>query len=153
MRLKVRIIAVGSIKESYLKEGIEHFMQALNRRWDVVIQELPETRVSDGASEAEIHKAVTKDSEGILSAIHPSERVILLDSKGAMLTSRELRNRIRNLSEDGHVPLVMVIGGSHGVNREMFRQVAFSLSFSRMTFPHQLMRLVLLEQIYRLMSS
>ncbi len=126
-------------------------MGLLNRNQRVTIEEIPEARVSQKASDAEIEKAVAIESERILKRISPMEKVILLDVKGKMLTTTETKKKMHELSDGGQRGLCIVIGGSYGVNREMFLGKAFSLSFSMLTFPHQLMRLVLLEQLNRIL--
>jgi 23S rRNA (pseudouridine1915-N3)-methyltransferase len=150
--IKVRVIAVGTIKEAYLKRGIEYYLKILNRNGDVTIQEIPEAKIPEKASEADIRRAVTLESERVLKAVSTSDRMILLDAEGTLMSTREVKKKMHVVSDGGRLPLVFVIGGSHGVEREMFSDKAFSLSFSKMTFPHQLMRLVLLEQLSQVMD-
>ena len=150
--IKVRIIAVGTIKEAYLKTGIEYYLKILNRNGEVTIHEIPEVKIPEKASEADIRRAVALESERILKAVSSSDRMILLDAEGTMMSTREVKKKMQVISDGGRLPLAFVIGGSHGVNREIFSDKAFSLSFSKMTFPHQLMRLVLLEQLSKMMD-
>jgi 23S rRNA (pseudouridine1915-N3)-methyltransferase len=135
-----------------LRIGIDYYLKVLKKHHNVMIQEISEAKIPLRASKAEIRKAVVLESDSILKRINPMEKVILMDVQGMMLSSVEFKSKLVSLSDGGQMDLCLIIGGSHGVSREMFMGKAYFLSFSRMTFPHQLMRLVLLEQLSRILS-
>ena len=145
---KIKIIAVGKIKEKYLKDAILEYTKRLSAYSDLKICEVNDENAFD-ESAGNILRATEKEGEKILSMISEKEFVILLDVKGRELSSEDFSEKLRQESCINAKELCFIIGGSYGVS-EMVRQRAdFKLSFSPMTFPHQLMRVILLEQIYR----
>lgn len=147
--MKITIITVGKIKEKYLKDAIAEYSKRLSRYCKLEILEVSDEKTPDGASEIVEENIREKEGERILKLIKEDAYVITLEISGKMLTSEELADRIETLGIQGKSHLVFVIGGSIGLGREVLRRSDYALSFSKMTFPHQLMRVILLEQIYR----
>lgn len=147
--MKITIITVGKIKEKYLKDAIAEYSKRLSRYCKLEILEVADEKTPDGASEIVEENIREKEGERILKLIKEDAYVITLEINGKMLTSEELADRIETLGIQGKSHLVFVIGGSIGLGREVLRRSDYALSFSKMTFPHQLMRVILLEQIYR----
>ena len=147
--MKITIITVGKIKEKYLKDAIAEYSKRLSRYCKLEILEVADEKTPDGASEIVEENIREKEGERILKLIKEDAYVITLEISGKMLTSEELADRIETLGIQGKSHLVFVIGGSIGLGRDVLRRSDYALSFSKMTFPHQLMRVILLEQIYR----
>ena len=147
--MKITVITVGKIKEKYLKDAIAEYSKRLSRYCKLEILEVADEKTPDGASERVEENIREKEGERILKLIKEDAYVITLEISGKMLTSEELADRIETLGIQGKSHLVFVIGGSIGLGREVLRRSDYALSFSKMTFPHQLMRVILLEQIYR----
>ena len=147
--MKITVITVGKIKEKYLKDAIAEYSKRLSRYCKLEILEVADEKTPDGASEIVEENIREKEGERILKLIKEDAYVITLEISGKMLTSEELADRIETLGIQGKSHLVFVIGGSIGLGREVLRLSDYALSFSKMTFPHQLMRVILLEQIYR----
>ena len=147
--MKITVITVGKIKEKYLKDAIAEYSKRLSRYCKLEILEVADEKTPDGASEIVEENIREKEGERILKLIKEDAYVITLEISGKMLTSEELADRIETLGIQGKSHLVFVIGGSIGLGREVLRCSDYALSFSKMTFPHQLMRVILLEQIYR----
>lgn len=147
--MKITVITVGKIKEKYLKDAIAEYSKRLSRYCKLEILEVADEKTPDGASEIVEENIREKEGERILKLIKEDAYVITLEISGKMLTSEELADRIETLGIQGKSHLVFVIGGSIGLGREVLRRSDYALSFSQMTFPHQLMRVILLEQIYR----
>ena len=145
--MKITVITVGKIKEKYLKDAIAEYSKRLSRYCKLEILEVADEKTPDGASEIVEENIREKEGERILKLIKEDAYVITLEISGKMLTSEELADRIETLGIQGKSHLVFVIGGSIGLGREVLRRSDYALSFSKMTFPHQLMRVVLLEQI------
>jgi len=143
----IRILAVGGLKEPFVREGVQNYLDRLNRKWKVSIEELSEEKIPEKATAAQINQAVKRETENILKALKKQEKIILLDVEGAFLTTFQLRKKLMDWSDGGRTTITIIIGGSYGVDRETLQKKAYSLSFSKMTFPHQLMRLILLEQL------
>lgn len=147
--MKITVITVGKIKEKYLKDAIAEYSKRLSRYCKLEILEVADEKTPDGASEIVEENIREKEGERILKLIKEDAYVITLEISGKMLTSEELADRIETLGIQGKSHLVFVIGGSIGLGREVLRRSDYALRFSKMTFPHQLMRVILLEQIYR----
>ena len=147
--LKIKIIAIGKIKESSIKEMLSEYEKRLSRYCDISIIELDdEKELSD--NNKDIEKVVNIESEKILKQLDKNnDYKILLDINGKELYSIEFAEKIANINNDLNKNIVFVIGGSNGVNDEVRKAVDFRLSFSKLTFPHQLFRVILVEQIYR----
>lgn len=144
--MKIKIIALGKIKEKFLKEGIDEFLKRLTPYANVEIVELAPVEIRD---ENLIEKALDAEGEKILACIKPQTYVITLEIQGKMLSSEEFAEKIQTLSNEGISEIAFVIGSSHGIAKEVSRRADFALSMSKMTFLHQFARLLLVEQIYR----
>lgn len=146
--IKVNIVCVGKVKESYFKEGIQEYSKRLSRFCDFSIIELEEENLKN-PSKAQIEEIINKEGKKILGVL--KGKVIALAIEGKKKSSEELAGLIKNLSNEGGV-MTFVIGGSYGLSREVKEKAEYKLSFSDMTFPHTLARLMLTEQIYRAFS-
>lgn len=147
--MKISIISVGKLKEKYLKQGIEEYIKRLGPYATVEIQEVPDEKAPENLSKAQMTEVKQKEGERILSKIGQDTYVITLEIEGKMITSEKLAEQIDQLATYGKSKVAFVIGGSLGLSEDVRKRSDFALSFSKLTFPHQLMRLVLLEQVYR----
>ena len=147
--MKITVITVGKIKEKYLKDAIAEYSKRLSRYCKLEILEVADEKTPDGASEIVEENIREKEGERILKLIKEDAYVITLEISGKMLTSEELADRIETLGIQGKSHLVFVIGGSIGLGREVLRRSDYALSFSKKTYPHQLIRVILMEQNYR----
>ncbi len=147
--MKVKIICVGKLKEKYLAAGVEEYLKRLQGYCKVEVYEVPDESIPDNCSLA--NEIIIKSKEGrkILDKIKQDDYVILLDVAGKEIDSVELSRQMENCMISGKSTIDFVIGGSLGHGQEILDRANFRLSFSKMTFPHQLMRLILVEQIYR----
>lgn len=146
--MKITIVSVGKLKEKYLKQGIQEFLKRLSSYAKVEIIEVADEK-AENLSEAEEKQVKDKEGERILQAISPDTYVITLEIEGKMLSSEQLAKKMDELATYGKSKVAFVIGGSLGISEAVQQRSDFAISFSKMTFPHQLMRLVLLEQVYR----
>lgn len=147
--MKIKIIVTGKLKEKYLKDGIGEYSKRLSRFCDFSIIELPDEKIPDNASSTQEQAILQKEGERVLKHISPQDFVIPLCVEGKLLSSEELAECIKKTTLSGFSSIVFIIGGSLGLSDEVKRAGHLKLSFSKMTFPHQLMRLCLTEQIYR----
>lgn len=148
--MKITCITVGKIKETYLTAAIAEYAKRLSRYCKLEIVELADEKTPDGAGEAEENAIREKEGERILKALKDDGAyVIALAIDGKMLDSVELSRKIERLGVSGVSHLVFLIGGSLGLAPSVLKRADYRLSFSPMTFPHQLMRVILLEQLYR----
>ncbi|MBB6454455.1 23S rRNA (pseudouridine1915-N3)-methyltransferase [Salirhabdus euzebyi] len=147
--MKITIISIGKLKEKYLKEGIQEYMKRLGPYAKIDIVELPDEKAPENLSPAEEIDVKNKEGQRILEKLSPDTFVITLEIRGKQLTSEQLASKLDELATYGKSKIAFVIGGSLGLSEEVMFRSDMALSFSKMTFPHQLMRLVLLEQIYR----
>ncbi|MFB9974727.1 23S rRNA (pseudouridine(1915)-N(3))-methyltransferase RlmH [Allobacillus sp. SKP2-8] len=147
--MKITIVSVGKLKEKYLKQGIQEYLKRLSSYAKVEIIEVADEKAPENLSEAEEKQVKDKEGERILQAISPDTYVITLEIEGKMLSSEQLAKKMDELATYGKSKIAFVIGGSLGISEAVQQRSDFAISFSKMTFPHQLMRLVLLEQVYR----
>ena len=147
--MKITIIAVGKLKEKYLKQGIQEYLKRLSAYAKVDIIELADEKAPENMSEAQMLEVKQKEGERILGNIGQDTYVITLEINGKMLSSEQLAAKMDELATYGKSKVAFVIGGSLGLSEDVQKRSDLALSFSKMTFPHQLMRLVLLEQVYR----
>ena len=147
--MNINIITIGKLKEKYLKLGIEEFSKRLSKYCKLDFVELDDEKCPENLSEKDM--LIVKDKEGkkILSKIKNNSYVIALAIDGKNLSSEELADTISNLGVRGHSHITFIIGGSLGISDEVLKRADYKLSFSKMTFPHQMMKLILLEQVYR----
>lgn len=147
--MQIKIIAVGKIKESYLRDGLQEYLKRLGAYAKVQILEVADEKTPDRASQAEEEQIRLKESTKMARYIEPGDFLIALDIQGKMFDSEGLAGFMEGLAIAGKSSLAFLIGGSLGLHKSILDQAQQRLSFSKMTFPHQLMRLILLEQVYR----
>lgn len=147
--MNIQIICIGKLKEKYWTDAIKEYSKRLSRFCTLEIIELKESLLPANASPADEEKVKFEEGKEILKAIKDGTYVITLEIKGKSLSSEELAQKIDDLGIMGRSNVAFVIGGSLGLSPEVSKRSDFKLSFSRMTFPHQMMRVILLEQIYR----
>lgn len=147
--MRISIISVGKLKEKYLKQGIQEYTKRLGAYATIDVIEVPDEKAPENMSEAEMEEVKRKEGEKILTKIATDAYVISLEINGQMLSSEKFAEKLDQLATHGKSKIALVIGGSLGLSKEVQQRSNFALSFSKMTFPHQLMRLVLLEQVYR----
>ena len=147
--MNIKIISVGKIKEKYLRDGIDEYAKRLSRYCKLSFIQVPDEKTPDGASEAEESSIRNVEGERILRHIKEVDYVISLAIEGKMLNSVELSRHIEQLGIRGISNISFVIGGSLGLSSNVLKKSNEQLSFSPMTFPHQLFRIMLTEQIYR----
>lgn len=138
----IKLICIGKIKEKYLKDAINEYQKRLTRYTKLDIVELIDLNYED------INKVKKEEGENILKHLKESDNVVILDINGQELSSVELTKKLCNI-EQVNSNLVFIIGGSYGLSEEVKKRANYSISFSKLTFPHQLFRVMLLEQIYR----
>lgn len=144
--MKIKIIALGKIKEKFLKDGIDEFLKRLTPYASVTIQELTPIEIKD---ENLTDKILIEEGEKILSLIKPLDYVITLEINGKQFSSEEFASKIEDLTNDGTQEIVFVIGSSCGIGKNVSQRANLKMSMSKMTFLHQFARLILVEQIYR----
>jgi len=147
--MNITLISVGKLKEKYLKDAIDEYSKRLSRYCKLEIIELPDEKTPDNASEKEELQIKEKEGELILSKVKDNAYVIAMDLKGKNITSEEFAGFIENLGVTGNPNIIFIIGGSLGLSQKVISRANYKLCFSKMTFPHQLFRVMLLEQIYR----
>ena len=147
--MRIRIVCIGKLIERYWVDAVSEYSKRLSKYCDLEILQLKEARLADKASAAYEQNVIFEEGQSILKNIKEGSYVITLEIKGKELSSEELADKIDRLAIEGKSDITFDIGGSLGLSREVSDRADFKLSFSRMTFPHQMMRTVLLEQIYR----
>ena len=147
--MKITLITVGKIKEKFFQDAIAEYSKRLSRYCKLEIIQVADEKTPDGASEAVETQIKEKEGERILSNIKDGSFVVALAINGYMLDSEELAAKIEKWGVSGISQIVFIIGGSLGLSNQVLVRADYKLSFSKMTFPHQLMRVILLEQIYR----
>lgn len=147
--MNITVIAIGKLKEKYWTDAIKEYSKRLGSYCSLNIMELKESPLRANPSAADELAVKVAEGTDILSKIKPSDFVITLEIKGKGLSSEQLADKIEDLAINGRSSIVFVIGGSLGLSPEVSKRSDFKLSFSAMTFPHQMMRVILLEQIYR----
>lgn len=144
--IKINVVAVGNLKEKYLVEACKEYLKRINRYHTIKVIEIEEERLPKNYSEADISKALVKEGKRIERYL--SGYVVILDLKGKQIDSVEFSKTIEAVGQISDT-ITFVIGGSYGMSDEVKARAKLSLCFSKMTFPHQLFRVMLLEQIYR----
>ncbi|MBQ6875328.1 MAG: 23S rRNA (pseudouridine(1915)-N(3))-methyltransferase RlmH [Lachnospiraceae bacterium] len=147
--MKYTVVCVGKIKEKFYAQAVEEYVKRLSRYGKTEIIEVADEKTPEQASETVNRMIKDKEGERILAQIKEDTYVIALAIEGQMLDSEELAEKMEMLAISGISHIVFVIGGSLGLSQKVMKRADYHLSFSRMTFPHQLMRVILLEQIYR----
>ena len=147
--MNINIIAVGKIKERFIREGINEFSKRLSRYCNLKIVEIDDEKAPENLSDKEMEIVKNKEGIKLLSKIPQNSFIISLEIEGKEISSEELSKKMEDLMIGGINDITFIIGGSLGLSQEVRSKADFKLSFSKMTFPHQLMRLILLEQVYR----
>ncbi len=147
--MKISIITVGKIKEKYLKDAIAEYSKRLGKYCKLEIIEVADEKTPDAASETVEDAIRAKEGERIMKYVRDDAYVITLEIAGTQLTSEGLAGKIEQLGIQGKSHITFITGGSIGLGKQVLARSDYALSFSKMTFPHQLMRVILLEQIYR----
>jgi 23S rRNA (pseudouridine1915-N3)-methyltransferase len=147
--VNISIVTVGKLKEKYLKQGIEEYLKRMSAYAKLEVIEVADEKAPEELSESEMVQVKQKEGERILSKISQDTYVIVLAINGKMQSSEELAETLDKLATYGKSKIAFVSGGSLGLSEEVLKRSNEQLSFSKMTFPHQLMRLILVEQIYR----
>ena len=147
--MKITVVAVGKIKEKFYRDAIEEFEKRLSRYCKLEIAQVEDERTPDKAGTSLDEAVKRKEAERILKYIREDAYVVVLDIRGITYDSEEFAQQIERLGMQGIRHIQFVIGGSLGLHEEVCKKADLTVSFSKMTFPHQLMRVILLEQIYR----
>lgn len=147
--LHINIICVGKIKESFLKDAIDEYSKRLAKYCLLNIIELPDEKIPNNASEKEMLQVKEKEGQNILNNLKKESYIVCLDLKGKQYSSEEFSENLKNISVNYNSNITFIIGGSLGISQNVLNQADQLISFSKMTFPHQLFRVLLLEQIYR----
>ena len=147
--MNITIATVGKVKDKYMKMGIEEFSKRLKPYAKINIVEVADEKAPETLSEADMEIVKKKEAERLLAKIGENDYVIVLAIEGKMKTSEELAAGLESLATYGRSKVSFVIGGSLGLHESIYKRSDELLSFSKMTFPHQLMKLILLEQVYR----
>jgi 23S rRNA (pseudouridine1915-N3)-methyltransferase len=147
--VNISIVTVGKLKEKYLKLGIDEYLKRLTAYAKVEVIEVADEKAPEVLSELEMVQVKQKEGERILAKISQDTYVIALAINGKMQSSEELADTLDKLATYGKSKIAFIIGGSLGLSEEVLKRSNEQLSFSKMTFPHQLMKLILVEQIYR----
>ncbi len=149
MKINVFLICVGKIRENYLKEGIEEYQKRLSRFCRLKIVEADEMPIPEICRDNDRKKILRLEAEGITKKIPPHAEIVSLDVHGKIASSEEFSGWLAAFSSRASVPLVFIIGGSMGLDEVLIKQSSQRISLSAMTFPHSLVRLIFLEQLYR----
>ncbi|MFU2205443.1 23S rRNA (pseudouridine(1915)-N(3))-methyltransferase RlmH [Streptococcus pluranimalium] len=147
--MKIKIICVGKLKEKYLKDGIAEYVKRMGRFTKCEIIELPDEKTPDQASSAENNNILAKEGDKILAKIGDRDYVIALAIEGKQSSSEDFANQMSKVTLAGSSTITFIIGGSLGLDARVKKRASHLMSFGLLTLPHQLMRLVLVEQIYR----
>ncbi len=147
--MKITIVCVGKIKEQFYRDAIAEYSKRLSRYCRLEIFEVQDEKTPDGVSESVEEQIRKTEGDRILKAIPENSYVILLAINGENITSENFSKKIDDLGIKGESHITFIIGGSLGTSQDVYKRADYRLSFSKMTFPHQLMRVILLEQIYR----
>lgn len=147
--MKITILAVGRLKETYLVEGVKEYLKRLNPYARVEISEVPDEPCPENAPSAIEEQVKQKEADRLIKRLRPGTFLIVLDARGKMFTSEELAGKIEELALTGRSDITFIIGGSVGLATSIVDRADLLLSLSKLTFPHQIVRLVLLEQVYR----
>lgn len=147
--MKITLITVGKIKESFYREAVSEYRKRLSRYCSLEIREAEDERTPDGMSDTEKEQILKKEAERIAKFLPESAYLVTLEIEGKSYTSEAFAQEIEALGVRGQSHIAFVIGGSLGLHNTIKKRADLAVSFSEMTFPHQLMRVVLLEQLYR----
>ena len=147
--MKITVLAVGKLKEKYWKQAIAEYQKRLGAYTKIEIIEVPDEKAPENLSDKEIEQVKQKEGQRLLVKVKQQSIVITLEIKGNMLTSEGLAKNLQQRMVQGQSDFTFIIGGSNGLHQDVLDRSNYALSFSKMTFPHQMMRVILLEQVYR----
>ena len=147
--MKITLVAVGKIKDKFFSDAIAEYSKRLSRYCRLEVIQVADEKIPDRAGEAEENKVKNQEGERILAHLKEGAYVVALAIEGEALSSRQLAKKIESLGISGQSQIIFIIGGSLGLSPKVLARADYQLSFSAMTFPHPLMRVILLEQIYR----
>lgn len=147
--MRITIAAIGKLKERYLKEGIAEYTKRLSRFADVEIIEVDDEQAPDNLSPAQEAQVKAREAERLLKKVKEGSYIILLDLAGEQTTSEGFAAKLENIMLSGNSHITFIIGGSLGLDQSLIKASNYRICLSKMTFPHQLARLILLEQVYR----
>lgn len=147
--MRIRIICTGKLRERFYAEAAEEFKKRLSRFCELEVIELPDEKVADDPSPAEVERVKSIECRRMAEKLTPGDYIVALDPRGKELSSEQLAEKLSEIMLGGSSRIAFLIGGSHGLTDEIKKRADTLLSFSKMTFPHQLFRIMLLEQVYR----
>ena len=147
--MRFYVVCIGKLKDAYLRDGVAEFVKRMRPYGGITITELNESKIRDKPSDADRRQVVAEEGERLLKAVPKSAYTVLLDVYGKTMSSEDLAKTVAKLEVDGVSDMAFIVGGAFGVSDELRRSVNYKLSFSPMTFTHQMVRLLLVEQIYR----
>ena len=147
--MRFYVVCIGKLKDAYLRDGVAEFVKRMRPYGGITITELNESKIGDKPSDADRKQVVAEEGERLLKAVPKSAYTVLLDVYGKTMSSEDLAKTVAKLEVDGVSDMAFIIGGAFGVSEALRQSVNYKLSFSPMTFTHQMVRLLLVEQIYR----
>ena len=147
--MRFYIVCIGKLKDAYLRDGVAEFVKRMRPYGGITITELNESKIGDKPSDADRKQVVAEEGERLLKAVPKTAYTVLLDVYGKTMSSEDLAKTVAKLEVDGVSDMAFIIGGAFGVSEALRQSVNYKLSFSPMTFTHQMVRLLLVEQIYR----
>ena len=147
--MRFYVVCIGKLKDAYLRDGVAEFVKRMRPYGGITITELNESKIGDKPSDADRKQVVDDEGERLLKVVPKNAYTVLLDVYGKTMSSEDLAKTVAKLEVDGVSDMAFIIGGAFGVSEALRQLVNFKLSFSPMTFTHQMVRLLLVEQIYR----
>ena len=147
--MRFYVVCIGKLKDAYLRDGVAEFVKRMRPYGGITITELNERKIGDKPSDADRKQVVDEEGERLLKAVPKNAYTVLLDVYGKTMSSEDLAKTVAKLEVDGISDMAFIIGGAFGVSEALRQSVNYKLSFSPMTFTHQMVRLLLVEQIYR----
>lgn len=147
--MRFYVVCIGKLKDAYLRDGVAEFVKRMRPYGGITITELNESKIGDKPSDADRKQVVDEEGERLLKAVPKNAYIVLLDVYGKTMSSEDLAKTVAKLEVDGVSDMAFIIGGAFGVSEVLRQSVNYKLSFSPMTFTHQMVRLLLVEQIYR----
>lgn len=147
--MRFYVVCIGKLKDAYLRDGVAEFVKRMRPYGGIAITELNESKIGDKPSDTDRRQVVIEECERLLKAVPKNAYTVLLDVYGKTMSSESLAEKVAKLEVDGISDMAFIIGGAFGVSDELRKSVNYKLSFSPMTFTHQMVRLLLVEQIYR----
>lgn len=147
--MRFYVVCIGKLKDAYLRDGVAEFVKRMRSYGGITITELNESKIGDKPSDADRKQVVDEEGERLLKSVPKNAYTVLLDVYGKTMSSEDLAKTVAKLEVDGISDMAFIIGGAFGVSEALRQSVNYKLSFSPMTFTHQMVRLLLVEQIYR----